>query len=134
MPFVCEDVGTTTRLRMTPTRALRAWERTKGVCVNCNLPIDGTKADWFAEHIRALELGGADDDENLGPSHLACKRDKDADDHSRAAKAKRNKRAQLGIRNPVKIQSAGFPQFKKQARATAPLTRPLPPRIKWRQT
>jgi hypothetical protein len=128
MPFVCEDVGTTTRLRMTPTRALKAWERTKGVCVNCNLPIDGTKADWFVEHIRALELGGADEDENLGPSHVACKRDKDAADHSAAAKAKRAKRARLGIRNPEKIQSAGFVQFKRQARATTPLTKQLPPR------
>lgn len=27
MPFVCEDVGTTKRGRMTPTRALKAWER-----------------------------------------------------------------------------------------------------------
>lgn len=128
MPFVCEDVGTTTRLRMTPTRALKAWERTKGVCVNCNLPIDGTKADWFVEHIRALELGGADEDDNLGPAHRACKRDKDAADHASAAKAKRNKRAQLGIRNPMKIQSAGFVQFKPQARATTPLAKPLPAR------
>lgn len=128
MPFVCEDVGTTTRLRMTPTRALRAWERTKGVCVNCDLPIDGTKDPWFVEHRRALELGGADDDDNLGPSHLACKRDKDAADHSAAAKAKRSKRARLGIRNPVKIRSAGFAQFKRQARATSPLSKRLPPR------
>lgn len=128
MPFVCEDVGTTTRLRMTPTRALRAWERTKGVCVNCNRPIDGTKDDWFVEHIRALELGGADEDDNVGPAHLACKTAKDAADHSAAAKAKRNKRARLGIRNPVKIQSAGFVQFKRQARATTPLSKPLPAR------
>lgn len=128
MPFVCEDVGTTTRLRMTPTRALKAWERTKGVCVNCGLPIDGTKAEWFVEHIRALELGGADEDENLGPSHLACKGDKDAADHASAAKAKRNKRAELGIRNPAKIQSAGFPRFKKQARASSPLIKTMPDR------
>lgn len=132
MPFVCEDVGTTTRLKMTKTRALAAWERTKGVCVTCNVLIDGTKEAWFVEHIRALELGGKDEAENLGPAHYErCKALKDADDHSRAAKAKRNKRAQLGIRNPVKIQSAGFPQFKKQRRATSPLSiekTPLPRR------
>lgn len=128
MPFICEDVGTTKRGRMTPTRALKAWERTGGVCVNCGLKIDGTKADWFAEHIRALELGGSDADDNLGPAHWACKRDKDAADHASAAKAKRNKRAELGIRNPTKIESAGFPRFKKQARASSPLTKTLPSR------
>lgn len=129
MPFVCEDIGTTTRLRMTPTRALRAWENTKGICVTCNRPIDGTKERWFVEHVRALELGGEDEDGNLGPAHLdTCKRVKDAADHASAAKAKRSKRARLGIRNPVQIQSAGFVQFKKQARATSSLRKSLPAR------
>ncbi len=128
MPFVCEDVGTTKRGRMTPTRALRAWERTGGVCVNCGLKIDGTKDRWFAEHIRALELAGSDTDDNLGPAHWDCKRDKDAADHASAAKAKRNKRNALGIRPRPRIQSPGFPKSEKQARATKPLSKTLPAR------
>lgn len=42
----------------------------------------------------------------------------------------RNQLARLGIRNPVKIQSAGFVQFKRQARASTPLPehKKLPPR------
>jgi len=122
MPFICEDVGTTKRGRMTPTRALKAWERTGGVCVNCGLKIDGTKADWFAEHIRALELGGSDTDDNLGPAHWACKRDKDAADHASAAKAKRNKRAERrmnALRHVGDIWGNLFP-----ARSLRPLPAP----------
>lgn len=115
MPFVLpEDVGTTKRRKMTPTRALAAWERTKGRCVLCGHPIDGTRDVWFVEHVRALELGGSDTDDNLGPAHVRCKPTKDAEDHSRAAKAKRVKREALGItkafkRGP-KIRSRGFPK------------------------
>jgi hypothetical protein len=43
---------------MTQTRALQAWERHKGICVLCNVLIDGVRDDWYVEHIRALELGG----------------------------------------------------------------------------
>lgn len=97
MPFV--DVPTTARKPMTPTRALKAWENTGGVCVTCNVQIDGTKEKWFVEHKRALELGGADDDINIGPAHFdTCKKAKDAEDHANAAQAKRRKRVQLGIK------------------------------------
>lgn len=98
MALICDDVGTTARRKMTRSRALRAWERGRGVCVLCELPIDGAREDWFVEHIRALELGGADEDENLGPAHYACKPAKDAEDHGRAARAKRQKARYLGIR------------------------------------
>lgn len=130
MPFVCEDVGTTARRRMTPTRALRAWENTKGVCVTCGRPIDGTKERWFVEHIRALELGGKDEDDNLGPAHVnVCKAVKDAADHASAAKAKRMKRERLGIRPPSSLRGPGFVRFARQATATRPLTeKPRPPR------
>lgn len=129
MPLVREDIGTTTRLRMTDTRALKAWENTKGFCVTCGLKIDGAKQRWFVEHIRALELGGKDEDSNLGPAHFdICKAVKDADDHARAAKAKRNKRAELGIRQPSRLQSRGFDKRPAQRRASAPLDKQMPPR------
>lgn len=122
MPLVREDIGTTTRLRMTDTRALKAWENTKGFCVTCGLKIDGTKQRWFVEHIRALELGGKDEDSNLGPAHYdTCKAVKDADDHARAAKAKRNKRAELGIRQPSRLRGAPFPKPAPQRTASRPL-------------
>lgn len=129
MPLVREDIGTTKRLRMTDTRALRAWENTKGVCVTCGLKINGTKERWFVEHIRALELGGKDEDSNLGPAHFdSCKAIKDADDHARAAKAKRNKRAELGIRQPSRLQSRGFDKSPPQRSASRFVAKLLPPR------
>jgi hypothetical protein len=102
-----EEVVTETRLRMTKTRALAAWERTRGVCVTCEMKIDGVKQRWFVEHIRALELGGKDEDDNLGPAHVACKAGKDADDHHRAAKAKEAKRIDLGIKDPNRRRMPG---------------------------
>jgi 5-methylcytosine-specific restriction protein A len=104
------DVSTTRRKSMTPTRRLRIFEANKGLCVTCGQPIRAGDR-WFIEHIRALELGGEDTDENCAPAHYACKAEKDADDHHRAAKAKRNKARHIGITAPKqKIKSAGFPK------------------------
>ena len=87
----CEDVGTTRRTSLSPRRRLAAWERTAGQCVICSQRIDGTRERWIVEHIRALELGGADDLDNMGPAHESCGRTKTRRDHSRAARAKRQK-------------------------------------------
>ncbi len=95
---ICEDVGTTKRRKMTPSRALKIWEANSGICILCGEPIDGARDDWFIEHPRALELGGPDEDEHLGPAHWFHKAQKDADDHSAAARSKRIKRRHLGIK------------------------------------
>ena len=92
-----EDIGTGKRGRMTPQRALKAWERHKGVCVNCHQRIDGAREDWFCEHILALDNGGTDDDANIGPAHYRCKRKKDASDKKTAARSKASKKRHLGI-------------------------------------
>src|SRR5215207_5712594 len=91
-----EDVGTTVRRKLTPHRRLKVWERTGGRCVVCETPIDGVRERWIAEHIRALELGGADDLSNMGPAHAACALAKTRDDHHRTAQAKRQKIRFLG--------------------------------------
>jgi hypothetical protein len=125
MAFICEDVGTTKRRKMTKTRALKIWEAHKGICVTCKIIIDATREDWFIEHIRALELGGEDKDENCGPAHMACKKDKDAADHSAAAKAKRQKQQQLGIKDPSRKRIPQPPRApKKPSRPSLP-PRPL---------
>ncbi|MCJ2136633.1 HNH endonuclease [Methylobacterium sp. J-026] len=51
---------------------------------------------WIVEHVRALELGGVDDIDNMGPAHEACGREKTRDDHARTARAKRQKLRHLG--------------------------------------
>jgi 5-methylcytosine-specific restriction endonuclease McrA len=66
------------------------------VCVLCQRTIDGVRERWIVEHIRALELGGADDLSNMGPAHEACALEKTREDHRRAAQAKRQKIRPLG--------------------------------------
>lgn len=101
------DVGTTHRKRLTPRQRLSVWERDKGICCLCHTPIDGVREKWIVEHIIALELGGADDESNMGVAHRRCadqKTNGDQGDHARAAKAKRAKRKHLGIstsKNPL---------------------------------
>ncbi|WP_084731747.1 HNH endonuclease [Microvirga vignae] len=97
MPFFdITDVGTTPRRKLTPRQRLKVWERTGGVCVLCERKIDAVRERWIVEHIRALELGGADHLANMGPAHEACAVNKTRDDHRRTARAKRQKIRQLG--------------------------------------
>ncbi|GEP07718.1 HNH endonuclease [Methylobacterium oxalidis] len=101
MPLITpEDIGTTPRSCLSPRRRLQAWERTNGKCVVCGERIDGARERWIIEHIRALELGGADEIANMGPAHEACGREKTRDDHTRTAQAKRQKLRHIGAAAP----------------------------------
>lgn len=126
MPFI--DVGTTRRKSMSQMRVLRIWEASRGICCLCDKPIDSTKQRWFVEHIRALELGGADTDDNCAPAHEACKPAKDRADHSRAAEARREKASFLAIPKRSTIKSAGFAKAEPRRQATTKPTKlcPLP--------
>ncbi|WP_201830581.1 HNH endonuclease signature motif containing protein [Microvirga zambiensis] len=90
------DVGTTRRLKLTQRQRLAIWERARGICVLCERPIDGVRERWIIEHLRALELGGPDEPDNMGPAHESCGLRKTQDDHRRTAKAKRQKIRHLG--------------------------------------
>jgi 5-methylcytosine-specific restriction endonuclease McrA len=97
MPLVeSSDLGTTRRARLSPRVRLAIWERAKGICVLCERRIDGVRERWIIEHMRALELGGPDEVDNMGPAHATCAQAKTRDDHQRAAKAKRQKIRHLG--------------------------------------
>jgi 5-methylcytosine-specific restriction protein A len=100
------DVGTTKRSKMTPRKALKIFEHHGGVCVLSGRRI-GPRDDWYIEHIIALELGGADEESNMGPALYAYKANKDAADHKAAAKAKRNKQRHLGIRSSARPMPHG---------------------------
>src|SRR3954447_6433904 len=93
MPFV--DVGTTSRGRLSPKRRLKVWESTGGQCILCERAID-PREGWIAEHVRALELGGADVLANMGPAHAVCAGVKTQRDHAQAARAKRVKIRAIG--------------------------------------
>jgi 5-methylcytosine-specific restriction endonuclease McrA len=102
-----KDVTTTQRRRLTSHRRLQVWEKTGGTCVLCHRTIDGPRERWIAEHIRALELGGADDLDNMGPAHEECALVKTRDDHRRAAKAKRQKIQYIGAQASKKALPFG---------------------------
>ena len=97
------DVGTTPRSRLSPRTRLSVWEAHAGRCCICGTKIDGVRESWIVEHVRALELGGADDVSNMAPAHEACALAKTRGDHAMAAKAKRMKARHLGIRKPRTI-------------------------------
>lgn len=108
-----EDVGTTKRKPLTPTQRLKLFERHSGKCVLCGLHIRSGES-WIDEHIRPLALGGTNDVENRRPVHVSCAAAKTSDDIKQIAKAKRQKRASLGIKKEgKKIQSRGFDRIEK---------------------
>lgn len=90
------DVGTTPRRSMTTARKLRVFEAHRGICHLCGRRIIAGEP-WDVEHVRALALGGADDDANTAPAHRRCHAEKTPEDVSRIAKAKRVKARHLGI-------------------------------------
>lgn len=115
------DVGTTER-KVSRRDRLRIFERDKGTCRNCGKLIrPGDR--WTLEHLRALELGGSNEDDNLGVFCDPCAAVKTPEDHRMAAKAKRTKAASLGIRKPSSLKSQGFVKPPPQRRATRPVER-----------
>lgn len=107
------DVGTTAR-KLTTRDKLRIWERDKATCQGCQRQLHaGDK--WICEHVRALELGGSNDDANLAVYCFGCASEKTKDDHAQAAKAKRAKAAHINAKTaPAKpIQSAPFAKSEK---------------------
>lgn len=108
------DVGTTKRGSMSTMRRLRIWEAHGGRCVICGLKIHSSKGDWIIEHIRPLVLGGSDMDDNCGPAHEACRREKDKVDVAAGAKAKRMKAKHLGIRKPSTFPCSRNTPFKRR--------------------
>lgn len=106
----------------------KAADRSKGLCEGCGvkLPVGG----YHYDHDVPDGLGGEPTLENCRVLCLPCHKVKTIEhDNPRMQKADRQRKSiALDIRNPAKIQSAGFPQFKKQARATSPLRKQMPER------
>jgi 5-methylcytosine-specific restriction protein A len=122
-----EDLGTTKRKPLTKTQRLKLFESWAGCCCICERKIAAGEP-WIDEHIRPLVLGGSNYLDNRGPAHAACA---DAKTHgpdgdiARGAKAKRQKMAALGIKDPrrKRLQGAGFAKAPPQRTASRPLVR-----------
>ncbi len=78
---------------------IRVFDAAGGVCHLCGQKIHVGER-WDVEHVRALSLGGADDESNMRPAHYACHKIKSAEEAPRKAKADRQRAAHLGIRKP----------------------------------
>ena len=91
-----EDMGTTKRGNLSARRKLAIWEREKGKCMVCSVKLVTGK--FIFEHVRALELGGTDTDDNIRLTCKGCATEKTKQDHSTAARAKRKKTSVLGLK------------------------------------
>ena len=91
-----EDVGTTKRGNLSTRRKLAIWEHEHGKCMICSIKL--TTGQFIFEHVRPLELGGSDTDDNIRLTCKPCATEKTKVDHSTAAKAKRKKSASLGLK------------------------------------
>lgn len=92
-----EDVGTTKRGALSTRKKLAIWERERGRCMKCGIRLSA--GAFIFEHVRALELGGTDTEDNMRLTCLPCAKEKTKVDHSTAAKAKRQKSAALGLKS-----------------------------------
>ena len=104
------------------TRA-QAFERSKGCCEVCGARLMPGKFRY--DHILPDALGGEPTLENCKVQCVSCDTPKTAADVTRISKADRQRDRHTGAmpRSP-----RGFPKSAPQSRATAPLSKPLPPR------
>jgi len=109
------DVPTTPRKPMGWMRRLRIFEAASGICHLCERKIQSGEK-WEAEHVRPLALGGADDESNLRPAHLACHSDKTRSDAADIARAKRRKAKHVGafVRSRNLIPGSKGTRFRKR--------------------
>ena len=91
-----EDVGTTARGSLSGRRKLAIWEREGGKCMLCGVKL--MTGQFIYEHVRALELGGTDTDDNIRLTCKPCAKEKTKKDHKMTAKAKRVKQNHLGLK------------------------------------
>lgn len=86
-----------TRASLSRTKRLKVFEAAGGICHICELRIQAGQK-WDVEHVRALCLGGKDDESNWKPAHVDCHKPKTKADIARKSKADRQRMRHLGIK------------------------------------
>lgn len=117
-----------TRRSITKAMRVRIFLAANGACHICGLKIDAPKQRWDVEHVKALSMGGADDETNMRPAHVECHAVKSAEETTLRAKSDRARARHLGVRKPPTLKSAGFEPRPPQRRATSPLSKQPVPR------
>lgn len=82
------EVDATARKSISARQRRAIFERHGGICTFCMEPID-PNGPFEISHDVPLGLGGADDDTNRRPAHVACHRAQTRADLKQIAKAKR---------------------------------------------
>lgn len=102
-----EPVEPTPRRAMTKKRRVEVALKSDGRCARCG---DKLKADFEADHIISLFLGGADEIENLEALCYDChRRGKTPEDAAKHGKVRRLiKKADPTMRKPSRMQSRPF--------------------------
>lgn len=78
------------RKAMTPARKRRIWEAHMRLCMQCGQPVAERGPTVIYDHEIPLDLGGSDDDGNIGPIHAnPCNKVKTAADMKAIAKMRR---------------------------------------------
>lgn len=104
-----EFVPAAKRGSMTKARKRRLWEACNGVCIQCGEPVEVYGPTVRYDHELALELGGSDDDSNIGPIHRSpCDLIKTASDARRIAELRRQQKMRLDV--PVEPTKRPIPQ------------------------
>lgn len=108
VPLSREPVEGTPRASMTAARRARILARQGPICARSNCAEPWSEID----HIVPLALGGAEADHNAEGLCAAHHAEKTARDIRMIAKAKRQQRADLGLKPRLgpKIRSRGFPK------------------------
>lgn len=113
----------TKRRRISTRERVAIFTRNDGLCHLCGGAITVGQA-WEVSHDIPLELGGADEGDNLKPAHKTCHRDHTAKvDQPNIGRAKRREAAHIGakVSNGQPLKSRGFAPAPKQMRATRPI-------------
>ena len=127
MRRVPEWIGKTDDAKIPPRVRLRVFLDHEGYCWLSKRKIAAGEP-WDLEHKVALCNGGEHRETNLAPALRDKHREKTAQDVAEKAKVAAKQMANLGIRQPSRLQSRGFDKRPAQRRASAPLAKPLPAR------
>jgi len=123
---VQEWIGRTHDTKAPPRVRQRCFDKSKGTCHLCKLPIK-TGESWELDHVKALINGGENRETNLAPAHSHCHLAKTKGDVAEKKKVHRVRGKHIGAARPKQsIRSAPFPKSEKHPRIDKSVFEPLP--------
>jgi 5-methylcytosine-specific restriction endonuclease McrA len=115
-----EWCGKTDDSKPAPYVRLRVFNKYDGICyLSKRKIVPGDK--WDLEHVVALCNGGENRESNMAPALVAPHKIKTKQDRATKAKNDHVRMKHIGIREPSRLQSRGFPPRKPQLTASKPL-------------